>query len=121
MKRQAVQCRVWNADRDHQAQAGKARAAQFTLASQSQAGHASFAAFSARWRAEQGLAPLAAEDVRRYLTPADIRLLGQPLTPQLQAAIYHAWCAGQLWHVTAWLSDEDPPPDPHGLWAERKM
>lgn len=118
--RRSVQCHIWNTDRAHQVAAGKARAAQFTPASQAAAGHASFATFSARWRAEQGIAPLTAIDAQRYITPDMIRsLIGVPLSPVLQETIWRAWCAGQLLGVEAWLSDDDdPPPDPQGLWAD---
>ncbi len=61
--------------------------------------------------------PLSADAVRRYLTPRDIRCLGMPLAPPLAETIYRAWCAGQLFPVSAWLSD-DPPTDPHGLWSD---
>jgi hypothetical protein len=114
-----LQCQGWNADHTHPVLAGRGRAQQFTRAYQQAAGHASWDAFSARWRALQGLGPLSAEAVRRYLTPDLIRgPLGLDLRPELQQTIYRAWCAGNLWHVTAWNRD-DPPPDPDGLWAER--
>jgi hypothetical protein len=118
--RRSVQCHIWNADRAHQVAAGKARAAQFTPESQAAAGHASFAAFSARWRAEQGLAPLSAADAQRYVTLDMIRsLIGIPLAPALQKAIWRAWCFGLLLGDAVWLSDDyDPPPDPQGLWAD---
>lgn len=113
----AAQCRAWNATRGHQVAAGKARAAQMTQDERSAFGHAAFAAFSARFRAVQGLPPLSADAARRYLTPRDIRRLGMPLAPHLAETIHRAWCAGQLFPVSAWLSD-DPPVDPHGLWAD---
>src|SRR5690348_5009320 len=50
-----LQCRGWNADPQHQVNAGQARARQFTPAHQQQAGFASWDAFSARWRASGGL------------------------------------------------------------------
>lgn len=101
--RRAYQCRTWNADPDHQRQAG----------------HASFAAFSARWRASSGLVPLSAEAVRRYLTPEHVRgPLGALLPARLRGEIYRAWCAGHLLPVEAWLTDE-PAPDPEGRWARR--
>jgi hypothetical protein len=116
----AVQCRAWNATRAHQVAAGKARAARMTQDERSAFGHAAFAAFSARVRAVQGLPPLSAAAAQRYLAPRDIRRLGMPLahiTPPLAETIHRAWCAGQLFPVSAWLSDE-PPADPHGLWSD---
>jgi hypothetical protein len=110
----AVQCRMWNATRAHQVAAGKARAAQMTQEERSAFGHAAFSAFSARFRAVQGLPPLSAAAAARYLTPHDIRRLGLPLAPPLAETIYCAWCAGQLFPVAAWLSDE-PPADPQVL------
>jgi hypothetical protein len=113
----AAQCRTWNAMRAHQVAAGKARAAQMTQDERSAFGHAAFDAFSARFRAVQGLPPLSAAAARRYLAPGDIRRLGMPIAPHLAETIYCAWCAGQLFPVSAWLSD-DPPADPHGLWSD---
>ena len=113
----AAQCRKWNATRTHQVAAGKARAAQMTQDERSAFGHAAFSAFSARFRAVQGLPPLSAAAAQRYLTPRDIRRLGMPLAPPLAETIYCAWCSGQLFSVSAWLSD-DPPADSHGLWAD---
>ena len=113
----AAQCRTWNATRTHQVAAGKARAAQMTQDERSAFGHAAFDAFSARFRAVQGLPPLSAGAARRYLTPRDIRRLGMPLASHLAETIHRAWCAGQLFPVSAWLSDE-PPADPHGLWSD---
>jgi hypothetical protein len=77
-------------------------------------------AFSARFRAHQGLAPLSVGAVRRYLSADDICHLGMSLTRDLQELIYRAWCAGDLRHVIDWLGD-DPPPDPHGLWARAQL
>lgn len=62
-------CRRFNAAHALQVAAGKARAAEFTLAHQARFGHVSFSAFSARWRAEQGMAPLSAGDVRGTSVP----------------------------------------------------
>jgi hypothetical protein len=112
------QAQRWNADHQHQVLAGKARAQHFTHESQQAAAFSSWDAFSVRWRASQGLRPLSADAVRKYLTPEQIRgPLGLPLRPELQATIYRGWCAGDLWHVTAWQS-EDSPPEPDGLWAQ---
>jgi hypothetical protein len=108
---------MWNATRTHQVAAGKARAAQMTQEERSAFRRAAFLAFSARFRAVQGLPPLSAAAAQRYLTPRDIRRLGLALAPHLAETIYRAWCAGQLFPVSAWLSD-DPPADPHGLWAD---
>jgi len=112
----AAQCRMWNATRAHQVAAGKARAARMTQDERSAFGHAAFDAFSARFRAVQGLPPLSADAAARDLTPRDSRRLGMPLAPHLAATIHRAWCAGQLFPVSAWLSD-DPPADPHGCGA----
>jgi hypothetical protein len=112
-----AQCRAWNATRTHQVAAGKARAAQMTQDERSAFGRAAFSAFSARFRAVQGIPPLSAAAAQRYLTPRDIRRLGMPLAPHLAESIHRAWCAGQLFPVSAWLSD-DPPADPHTLWAD---
>lgn len=99
--RRVFQCQRWNAEHAHQVLAGQA----------------SWLAFSARWRASSGLAPLSAEAVRRYVTPAVIRgPVGAILPERVRVAIYRAWCAGQLLPLEAWLED-DPPPDPDGLWA----
>jgi hypothetical protein len=113
----AAQCRTWNATRTHHVAAGKARAAQMTPKEWVAFGHAAFAAFSACFRAVQGLLPLSAAAARRYLTPRDIRRLGMPIASPLAETIHRAWCAGQLFPVSAWLSD-DPPADPHGLWVD---
>ena len=102
----AMQCREWNADHQHQVLAGQARAQQFTPEYQAAAGHASFAAFSARWRAQQGLCPLSVNDLLRYVTPADICALGDPLPPHLQDAMYIAWASGDPRDVYQWLRDE---------------
>lgn len=101
LMRRVYQCQRWNADPAHQ----------------SAAGHASFTAFSARWRAGQGLPPLTVEAARRYVTPEHLRaMLGILLPSRLQETICRAWHAGMLLPVAAWL-DDDPPPEPDGLWA----
>lgn len=99
--RRILQCRCWNADKDHQSAAGKA----------------SVNAALVRWQATEGLPPPSPDDARRYLTSAAIRgQHGMQLPPPLYEEIYRAWCAGYLLPVSAWFSDE-PPPDPDGLWA----
>jgi hypothetical protein len=100
--RRIHQCARWNADRDHQSAAGKAR----------------WVATVARWWAACGSAPLTIESPQKYVTPDDIRGPGRlELSPALRDDIYRAWCAGYLLPVAAWFSDE-PPPDPDGLWVE---
>ena len=105
--RQAAQCREWDADPDHQRQAGRARAARgFTRAWQQAAAHARNDQLAAVFRAEQGLPPLNPEWVRRYVTPEQIRdPFGRPLPEALQARIYRAWCAGSCYGVACWLND----------------
>jgi hypothetical protein len=114
----AERCRAWNANHARQVSAGRARAAELTVEYQRRAGNAAWNAFSTRFRAQQGLAPLSAEPIGRYLAPEDVRYLGSPLAPALRERTYRAWSASDFRHVSAWLRD-DPPHNPHGLWAQR--
>ncbi|GEM_PF-6218757 len=103
---QSARCRQWNADHQHQVEAGKARAQQFTHESQSRAAFARNEQLFARFRAEQGLPPLSAEAVQKYVTPAMIRsICGLPIPSELQQQIHRAWCAGCPYGVAKWLND----------------
>jgi hypothetical protein len=118
----ARQCRRWNAKRDHQVMAGKARAAQFTREHQSTAGLASQAAHFARFRAGHGSPPLCAEWVRDYVTPAMIHgPLSQPPPEPLQRIIFDTWLAGVPYVVSYWLfqpqeGEDNAPLSPGSLF-----
>ncbi len=100
-----AQCRAWNADRQHQVMAGRARAQAFTRDHQSAAGHASFAAFSARMRAANGSPQLFPEAAARYVDPERIGSCFGPLPSELQQIIHAAWAAGNGWGIDHWLGE----------------
>ncbi len=100
-----AQCCAWNADRQHQVMAGRARAHAFTRDYQSAAGHASFAAFSARMRAGNGSPQLFPEAAAKYVAPEQIGSYVGPLPSELQQIIHAAWAAGNGWGIDHWLGE----------------
>ncbi len=99
----AAECRTWNADHDHQVQAG----------------HASFAAFSTRMRAVNGGPQLFPQQAAKYVAPHEIGLMGRRVPPVLQTIIHTAWAHGVGWGVEHWLlpAGATPPPPDGALFA----